>query len=242
MLVGERLREMRKQLGLTQEQLAERIGGDRSTISLFEHGKSVSPAIINKIKQTFAVDLSYPPNDWYDVLGDYLLELYRKHSFFYKFSTGGRPKQETITDAKLKDTMMKELHGNIENIVGQMYKFFAFIDDSICQALFQSYNVKLPNNVTFSPDELVRVLKAANLETIEKVFFGSMNTSGGICYLEDEDLEIHIVTNDYELDLKALFPEKSRMEFDLLEIKDIFAKKPELVAPTLTFLKTVLKM
>jgi transcriptional regulator with XRE-family HTH domain len=48
--VGRKLRESRKQIGLTQIQLGEKLGIDQATISHFETGKVKSPTMQNLIK------------------------------------------------------------------------------------------------------------------------------------------------------------------------------------------------
>lgn len=58
--VGKRIKELRKDKGLTQTQLAKQISSTQDTISLWELGKSY-PDIINLIKlaKYFAVSTDY---------------------------------------------------------------------------------------------------------------------------------------------------------------------------------------
>lgn len=55
--LGEKIREARKQAGLTQEQLGEKIGVQKSQISKMEKGKSVT---LPKLRQIFrALDMPF---------------------------------------------------------------------------------------------------------------------------------------------------------------------------------------
>lgn len=49
LLLGQAIRTQRKQLGLSQEKLAERCGFDRTYISMLERGKR-NPSLLNLLK------------------------------------------------------------------------------------------------------------------------------------------------------------------------------------------------
>lgn len=49
LLLGQAIRNQRKQLGLSQEKLAERCGFDRTYISMLERGKR-NPSLLNLLK------------------------------------------------------------------------------------------------------------------------------------------------------------------------------------------------
>lgn len=60
MTIGERIRELRKAKGLTQEQLAELIEGDGNTISRWEHNKiGIGNAYIIKLAKTLNTTADY---------------------------------------------------------------------------------------------------------------------------------------------------------------------------------------
>lgn len=57
---GTRLKELRKQNGLTQQQLAERIGVTKSVISFYElKERSPSPDVLTKLSYIFHVSTDY---------------------------------------------------------------------------------------------------------------------------------------------------------------------------------------
>lgn len=57
---GSRLKELRKQSGLTQEQLAARIGVTKSVISFYElRERSPSPEVLAKLSYIFHVSTDY---------------------------------------------------------------------------------------------------------------------------------------------------------------------------------------
>jgi transcriptional regulator with XRE-family HTH domain len=59
-MMGERLRELRKSKKITQEELAEVLNIQKSTISLYETGKSdPSDEVKNKIARYFKISLDY---------------------------------------------------------------------------------------------------------------------------------------------------------------------------------------
>lgn len=59
-MFGERLKELREDFNLTQDQLAEKIGINRSTISAYENN-AISPTleILVKLADTFNVSIDY---------------------------------------------------------------------------------------------------------------------------------------------------------------------------------------
>ena len=77
MKIGERLKKLRKRLGLTQREFAERVHGDvgPSWIGKIERGQS-SPSfqMLERIAKTFSVPLSYFFED-----DDFLLSLVLNH-------------------------------------------------------------------------------------------------------------------------------------------------------------------
>ena len=57
---GNRLKELRKQSGLTQQQLADRIGVTKSVISFYElRERSPSPDVLAKLSYIFHVSTDY---------------------------------------------------------------------------------------------------------------------------------------------------------------------------------------
>ena len=57
---GTRLKELRKQSGLTQQQLAERIGVSKSVVSFYElRERSPSPDVLTKLSHIFHVSTDY---------------------------------------------------------------------------------------------------------------------------------------------------------------------------------------
>lgn len=58
---GEKLRTLRKSAGLTQKQLAERIGTTQRTVASYENGYSYprTTEVYNKLSQALDVDLNY---------------------------------------------------------------------------------------------------------------------------------------------------------------------------------------
>ena len=57
---GDRLKELRKKSGLTQAQLAERIGVTKSVISFYEQReRSPSPSVLIKMAKVFRVSTDY---------------------------------------------------------------------------------------------------------------------------------------------------------------------------------------
>lgn len=57
---GSRLKELRKQSGLTQQQLADRIGVTKSVISFYElRERSPSPDVLAKLSYIFHVSTDY---------------------------------------------------------------------------------------------------------------------------------------------------------------------------------------
>lgn len=57
---GSRLKELRKQSGLTQQQLADRIGVTKSVISFYElRERSPSPEVLAKLSWVFHVSTDY---------------------------------------------------------------------------------------------------------------------------------------------------------------------------------------
>lgn len=57
---GNRLKELRKQAGLTQQQLANQIGLSKTVISYYElHARTPSPEIIIKLAAVFHVSADY---------------------------------------------------------------------------------------------------------------------------------------------------------------------------------------
>ena len=57
---GSRLKELRKQNGLTQQQLADRIGVTKSVISFYElRERSPSPEVLVKLSYVFHVSTDY---------------------------------------------------------------------------------------------------------------------------------------------------------------------------------------
>ncbi len=57
---GTRLKELRKQSGLTQQQLAERIGVTKSVISFYElKERAPSPDVLTKLSYIFHVSTDY---------------------------------------------------------------------------------------------------------------------------------------------------------------------------------------
>lgn len=57
---GERLKELRIQAGLTQQQLANQIGTSKSVISFYENSeRSCSPAVLIQLASVFHVSADY---------------------------------------------------------------------------------------------------------------------------------------------------------------------------------------
>ncbi len=57
---GTRLKELRKQYGLTQQQLAERVGVTKSVISFYElKERAPSPDVLTKLSYIFHVSTDY---------------------------------------------------------------------------------------------------------------------------------------------------------------------------------------
>lgn len=82
MLIGEKLKMLRKERGLTQSQVAEKIGQERSTIACYENG-SRKPAVdvLEKIASLYGVTLDYF-SDKSD--SDIMLQLLAQSSEFFK--------------------------------------------------------------------------------------------------------------------------------------------------------------
>lgn len=79
-LVGERIREVRKKLGLTQEQVAERANMDFTSIGAAERGiRSLSLKSLYKVAQALEVPieelLSFPKKEERDLIIEELIEL-----------------------------------------------------------------------------------------------------------------------------------------------------------------------
>ncbi len=61
-MFGSKLRELRKQAGLSQEELAKKLGVSKSTIGMYEQGQRKKPqsdAVLKKIADYFSVSLDY---------------------------------------------------------------------------------------------------------------------------------------------------------------------------------------
>lgn len=61
--IGEKIREERKKIGMTQEDLAEKVGISVNFVSLIENGKNMSLDTMIKIANTFNVSVDYLLND-----------------------------------------------------------------------------------------------------------------------------------------------------------------------------------
>ena len=60
MIINDRLKELRKNSGLTQKQLAERIGVAKSVVSYYESGDRLpSYDVLKKLARTFHVTTDY---------------------------------------------------------------------------------------------------------------------------------------------------------------------------------------
>ncbi|MGU8478435.1 helix-turn-helix domain-containing protein [Clostridium perfringens] len=72
--MNERVKEVRKSLGLTQEQFGKKINMGRSNLSLIESGKvNVSPRVINDICEKFQVNeywLRFGKGEMFKVIDD----------------------------------------------------------------------------------------------------------------------------------------------------------------------------
>ncbi|MDG6614137.1 helix-turn-helix transcriptional regulator, partial [Staphylococcus aureus] len=72
--MNERVKEVRKALGLTQEQFGKKINMGRSNLSLIESGKvNVSPRVINDICEKFQVNedwLRFGKGEMFKVIDD----------------------------------------------------------------------------------------------------------------------------------------------------------------------------
>ncbi len=61
--IGEKIREERKKIGMTQEDLAEKVGISVNFVSLIENGKNMSLDTMIRIANTFNVSVDYLLND-----------------------------------------------------------------------------------------------------------------------------------------------------------------------------------
>jgi transcriptional regulator with XRE-family HTH domain len=82
MILGDKLKMLRKERGLTQSQVAEKIGQERSTVACYENG-SRKPAVdvLEKIASLYGVTLDYF-SDKSD--SDIMLQLLAQASEFFK--------------------------------------------------------------------------------------------------------------------------------------------------------------
>jgi transcriptional regulator with XRE-family HTH domain len=60
MRVNEKIRQLREKLGITQKELAQKVGVDQTTISYYEAGKrSITVDMLQKIADALGVDVRY---------------------------------------------------------------------------------------------------------------------------------------------------------------------------------------
>ena len=82
MIIGDKLKMLRKERGLTQSQVAEKIGQERSTVACYENG-SRKPAVdvLEKLAHLYGVTLDYfsEKSD-----SDIMLQLLAQSSEFFK--------------------------------------------------------------------------------------------------------------------------------------------------------------
>lgn len=239
MIIGERLKQLRKGHGLTQEQLAEKIGVDRSTISLFEHGKSVSPAIISKVKQKYDVDVLYPTDEWFHLFNDFIKNIYRKNAtFFIVPAENELAIEKQVIDKENINKIISFADSAINEVIIDIYKYFAMLDDNIYRS-FLNFHLMMLGGVTISygPKEILEALKEVSIATIKEAFLSRPEKREGI-YFEEANQRVQIA---YKINLDALLPEKSRIENNLLQIKEIFNQRPDLIVPVLQLLKTAIR-
>lgn len=58
-LIGQRLRQARSELGLTQVQVAEQIGVHQGRISMLERGSGISPITLYRLAQLYGTSTDY---------------------------------------------------------------------------------------------------------------------------------------------------------------------------------------
>lgn len=82
MVIGDKLKMLRKERGLTQSQVAEKIGQERSTVACYENG-SRKPAVdvLEKLASLYGVTLDYF-SDKSD--SDIMIQLLAQASEFFK--------------------------------------------------------------------------------------------------------------------------------------------------------------
>lgn len=116
MLIGDKLKMLRKERGLTQSQVAEKIGQERSTVACYENG-SRKPAVdvLEKIASLYGVTLDYF-SDKSD--SDIMIELLsRSNAFFSSQGISSETKSKamnTIMRLYLENTTSEEYNGNYE--------------------------------------------------------------------------------------------------------------------------------
>lgn len=97
MTLGEKLKEARKQTGLSQEQLSEKLGVSRSAVAKWETNKGI-PDVDNlkALSQLLNVSVDYLLND-----GDAIDELTTREP--YNFSDYGKAKKKAMKDRAVRE-------------------------------------------------------------------------------------------------------------------------------------------
>ncbi|MGN0490015.1 helix-turn-helix domain-containing protein [Ruminococcus sp.] len=111
MTLGEKLKEARKQTGLSQEQLSEKLGVSRSAVAKWETNKGI-PDVDNlkALSQLLNVSVDYLLND-----GDAIDELTTREP--YNFSDYGKAKKKAMKDRAVRE---KFPEAEIQPLIGKV--------------------------------------------------------------------------------------------------------------------------